>query len=108
MGSVERALPYILLELRGGRGVVRRNNRHARTEGSDEVGDVVVQQDAGQDVFGGVFEKRIDDQVAVRRRNIPDRDVLQTRIENCGVEQDESLVAGGFGGNVVRVFGRTR
>ena len=71
----------------------------------DQVGDVVVEQDAGEDVFGGVDGHGGFEEALVAFERVVDGDVLEARVEDGGVEEDEAEMAGGFGADLVGVAG---
>ena len=70
---------------------------------SSEVGDVVVEKDAGDDVLGGSDRQWGVDQAAVAGEDVVDGDVLEARVENSGVEKDEAHVSAAGGGDLGRV-----
>ena len=72
-------------------------------EDAEEVGGVVVKQDAGEDVLGGVVGDRLVEILRVGGWELVESDVLEARVEHCRVEEYKSHVAGGFGGDVARV-----
>src|ERR1700733_6693739 len=75
----------------------------AGAEGLDEVGDVVVEEDAGENVFGGVNGHGGVKKALVAFEGVVDGDVFEARVEHCGVEQDQAEVAAGLGGDLVGV-----
>ena len=93
--------------------VVRRQNNlaikiarcQARTKGADKVGDVVVEEDAGEDVFRGVDGHRDFEEACVALEGVVDGDVFEARIEDGGVKQDEAEVAAGLCGDLVGIDG---
>ena len=68
----------------------------AGAEGFDEVGDVVVEQDSGEDVFRGVDGHGGFDEALVTLERVVDGDVLEARVEHGGVEEDEAEMAAGL------------
>jgi len=75
----------------------------AGAEGFDEVGDVVVGEDAGEDVFGGVDGHGGLEEAGVAFQGVVDGDVFEARVERGGVEEDQAEVARGLGGDLVGV-----
>ena len=74
-------------------------NADAGTEGAEEVGDVVVEEDAGKDVLRGVVGDGLVEVVGVGGWEVVEGDVFEAGVEDGGVEEDEGHVAGGFGGD---------
>ena len=72
----------------------------AWAEGADEVGGVVVEEDAGEDVLRGIVGDGLVEVLGVGGWERVEGDVLEARVEDGGVEEDEGHVAGGFGGDV--------
>jgi hypothetical protein len=77
----------------------------AGAEDLDEVGDVVVEQDAGQNVFRGVDGHGGVEKARIAFEGVVDGDVFEARVKHCGVEQHETEVAAGLGGDLVGVDG---
>ena len=73
---------------------------------ADEVRDVVVADDPGEDVFGGSDGHGGFDEASVAFEDVVDGDVLEAWVEDCGVEEDEAEVSGGLGGDLIGVAGR--
>ncbi len=77
----------------------------AGAEGLGEIGDVVVEEDAGEDVFRSVDGHGGFEEARVAFQGVVDGDVFEAGVEDGGVEEDEAEVAGGFGGDLVGVDG---
>jgi len=75
----------------------------AGAEGFDEVGDVVVGEDAGEDVFGGVDGHGGLEEAGVAFEGVVDGDVFEAGVERGGVEEDEAEMAAGLGADLVGV-----
>ena len=74
-------------------------------ESLDELRDVVVAKDSRQDVFRGVDGHGGFEEAFVAFKGVVDGDVLDARVEDGSVEQDEAKVAAGLGGDLIRVSG---
>src|SRR5260370_42019999 len=75
----------------------------AGAEGLDQVGDVVVEEDAGEDVFGGVDGHGGLEEARVAFEGVVDGDVFEAEIERGGVEEDEAEVGAGLRGDLIWV-----
>lgn len=70
--------------------VERIDHRRAAAEHADEIGNVVMEQDTGNDVLRRSDGQRRIDQAAVTGENMIDRNRTESMIEHGGVEQNES------------------
>ena len=75
----------------------------AGAQGVEEIGGVVMEEDAGEDVLWGVVGDGLVQVFAVGGWECVESDVFEAGVEDGGVEEDESHVSGGFGGDVVGV-----
>ncbi len=71
----------------------------------DEVRDVVVEEDAGEDVFGGVDGHGGLEEARVAFEGVVDGDVFEAGVERGGVEEDQAEVTACLGGDLICVAG---